>query len=63
MASKQHGRRAANAKAKTPLTELSELLAANSGAFGRRAAVVAASGGLLTAAIMPAAGQIGRAHV
>ncbi|WGP05234.1 NlpC/P60 family protein [Bacillus subtilis] len=57
MASKQHGRRAANAKAKTPLTELSELLAANSGAFGRRAAVVAASGGLLTAAIMPAAGQ------
>ena len=57
MASKQHGRRAANAKAKTPLTELSELLASNSGAFGRRAAVVAASGGLLTAAIMPAAGQ------
>ncbi|MGC2940683.1 MULTISPECIES: C40 family peptidase [unclassified Brevibacterium] len=57
MASKQHGRRAANAKAKTPLTELSELLAANSGAFGRRAAVVAASGGLLTAAVMPAAGQ------
>ncbi|WP_098730201.1 C40 family peptidase [Brevibacterium epidermidis] len=57
MASKQHGRRAANVKAKTPLTELSELLATNSGAFGRRAAVVAASGGLLTAAIMPAAGQ------
>ena len=56
MASKQHGRRAANAKAKTPLTELSELLAANSGAFGRRAAVVAASGGLLTAAVLPAAG-------
>lgn len=57
MASKQHGRRAANAKAKTPLTELSELLATNSGAFGRRAAVVAASGGLLTAAVLPAAGQ------
>ena len=57
MASKQHGRRAANVKAKTPLTELSELLASNSGTFGRRAAVVAASGGLLTAAIMPAAGQ------
>ena len=57
MASKQHGRRAANAKAKTPLTELSELLASNSGAFGRRAAVVAASGGLLTAAVLPAAGQ------
>nr|WP_245395731.1 C40 family peptidase [Brevibacterium permense] len=30
---------------------------ANSGVFGRRAAVVAASGGLLTAAVMPAAGQ------
>ncbi|SDS31094.1 NlpC/P60 family protein [Brevibacterium siliguriense] len=57
MASKQHGRRAANAKAKTPLTTLSELLASNSGAFGRRAAVVAASGGLLTAAVLPAAGQ------
>lgn len=57
MASQQHGRRAANVKAKTPLTELSELLAANSGAFGRRAAVVAASGGLLTAAVLPAAGQ------
>lgn len=57
MASKQHGRRAANVKAKTPLTELSELLASNSGAFGRRAAVVAASGGLLTAAVLPAAGQ------
>ncbi|WP_181273171.1 C40 family peptidase [Brevibacterium oceani] len=57
MAPKQHGRRAAATKAKTPLTELSELLAANSGAFGRRAAVVAASGGLLTAAVLPAAGQ------
>jgi cell wall-associated NlpC family hydrolase len=57
VASKQHGRRAAATKAKTPLTELSELLAANSGAFGRRAAVVAASGGLLTAAVLPAAGQ------
>nr|WP_276584442.1 C40 family peptidase [Brevibacterium permense] len=39
------------------MTELSDLLAANSGAFGRRAAVVAASGGLLTAAVLPAAGQ------
>ena len=57
MASQQHGRRAAATKTKTPLTELSELLAANSGAFGRRAAVVAASGGLLTAAVLPAAGQ------
>ncbi|WP_166973143.1 C40 family peptidase [Brevibacterium atlanticum] len=57
MAPKQHGRRAAATKAKTPLTELSEMLAANSGAFGRRAAVVAASGGLLTAAVLPAAGQ------
>jgi cell wall-associated NlpC family hydrolase len=57
VASKQHGRRAANVKAKTPLTELSQLLTANSGTFGRRAAVVAASGGLLTAAVLPAAGQ------
>ncbi|WGP05514.1 C40 family peptidase [Bacillus subtilis] len=57
MATKQHGRRAADAKVKTPLTELTELLNANSGVFGRRAAVVAASGGLLTAAVMPAAGQ------
>jgi cell wall-associated NlpC family hydrolase len=57
VATKQHGRRAADAKVKTPLTELTELLNANSGVFGRRAAVVAASGGLLTAAVMPAAGQ------
>ncbi|MCD1285433.1 C40 family peptidase [Brevibacterium sp. GP-SGM9] len=57
MATKQHGRRAAEAKVKTPLTELTELLNANSGVFGRRAAVVAASGGLLTAAVLPAAGQ------
>ena len=54
MATKQHGRRAADAKVKTPLTELTELLNTNSGVFGRRAAVVAASGGLLTAAVMPA---------
>ncbi|WP_209371440.1 C40 family peptidase [Brevibacterium renqingii] len=54
MARKQHGRRAAETKVKTPLTEL---LDANSGAFGRRAAVVAASGGLLTAAVLPATGQ------
>ncbi|GAA1560498.1 C40 family peptidase [Brevibacterium picturae] len=57
MAIKQHGRRAAEAKVKTPLTELTEVLNANSAVFGRRAAVVAASGGLLTAAVLPAAGQ------
>ncbi|MGO2809984.1 MAG: C40 family peptidase [Brevibacterium aurantiacum] len=57
MATKQHGRRAAEAKVKTPLTELTEILNANSAVFGRRAAVVAASGGLLTAAVLPAAGQ------
>lgn len=56
MAIKQHGRRAAASKVKTPLTELTEILNANSGVYGRRAAVVVASGGLLTAAIMPAAG-------
>ncbi|WP_350269356.1 C40 family peptidase [Brevibacterium sp. CBA3109] len=57
MAIKQHGRRAAEAKVKTPLTELTEILNANSAVFGRRAAVVAASGGLLAAAVLPAAGQ------
>ncbi|WCE39227.1 C40 family peptidase [Brevibacterium sp. BDJS002] len=57
MANKQHGRRAAEAKVKTPLTELTDILNANSAVFGRRAAVVAASGGLLTAAVLPAAGQ------
>ncbi|MBM6588994.1 NlpC/P60 family protein [Brevibacterium sp. RIT 803] len=57
MATKQHGRRAAEAKVKTPLTELTDILNANSAVFGRRAAVVAASGGLLTAAVLPAAGQ------
>nr|WP_232488773.1 C40 family peptidase [Brevibacterium antiquum] len=39
------------------MTELTDILNANSAVFGRRAAVVAASGGLLTAAILPAAGQ------
>ena len=43
MASKHHGRRAAETKVKTPLTELTELLNQNSAVFGRRAAVVAAS--------------------
>ncbi|SDS84818.1 Cell wall-associated hydrolase, NlpC family [Brevibacterium sandarakinum] len=57
MANKQHGRRAAEAKVKTPLTELTDIMSANSAVFGRRAAVVAASGGLLTAAVLPAAGQ------
>ncbi|AOP54646.1 C40 family peptidase [Brevibacterium aurantiacum] len=57
MATKKHGRRAAEAKVKTPLTELTDILNANSAVFGRRAAVVAASGGLLTAAVLPAAGQ------
>lgn len=57
MAIKQHGRRAAESKVKTPLTELTEILNANSAVFGRRAAVVAASGGLLAAAVLPAVGQ------
>ena len=48
MGNKQDCRRAAEAKVKTPLTELTEILNANSAVFGRRAAVVAASGGLLT---------------
>nr|WP_209044153.1 C40 family peptidase [Brevibacterium marinum] len=39
------------------MTELTDILNANSAVFGRRAAVVAASGGLLTAAVLPAAGQ------
>ncbi|GAA0035348.1 C40 family peptidase [Brevibacterium metallidurans] len=63
MATKHHGRRAAETKVKTPLTELTELLNANSAVFGRRAAVVAASGGLLTAAVLPAAGQAGDDNV
>ncbi|RAE52217.1 glycoside hydrolase, partial [Burkholderia multivorans] len=58
-----HGRRAAETKVKTPLTELTELLNQNSAVFGRRAAVVAASGGLLTAAVLPAAGQAGDDNV
>nr|WP_284711040.1 C40 family peptidase [Brevibacterium sp. XM4083] len=45
------------------MTELTELLNANSAVFGRRAAVVAASGGLLTAAVLPAAGQAGDDNV
>lgn len=54
MAEKKHGRRAADTRVKTPLTELTEALNANSGAMGKRAAVVAAAGGLLVTATLPA---------
>lgn len=57
MAQKKHGRRAADTRVKTPLTELTEALGANSGAVGRRAAVVAAAGGLVLTAGIPAVGQ------
>lgn len=52
---KQHGRRAAANRVKTPLTELTESLSANSGTVGRRAAVVAAAGGLLASVGVPSA--------
>lgn len=54
MADKKHGRRAADTRVKTPLTELTEALNAHSGAMGKRAAVVAAAGGLLVTATLPA---------
>ena len=57
MAQKKHGRRAASTPVKTPLTELTEALSANSGVVGRRAAVVAAAGGLMATAVLPAATQ------
>lgn len=55
MAVKTRGRRRADAPVKTPLTELTDVLAANSGAVGRRAAVVAAAGGLMAAVALPTA--------
>ncbi|MCQ9369101.1 C40 family peptidase [Brevibacterium sp. 91QC2O2] len=55
MANKTHGRRRANTRAKTPLTELADALSANTGVVGRRAAVVAAAGGLAVAAGLPTA--------
>lgn len=57
MAPKTHGRRAASTPVKTPLTELTEALSANSGTVGRRAAVVAAAGGLIAAVGLPTANQ------
>ena len=42
---------------KTPLTELTDALSANYGVVGRRAAVVAAAGGLVVTATLPAMGQ------
>ncbi|MGW9825362.1 peptidoglycan DL-endopeptidase CwlO [Brevibacterium pityocampae] len=57
MAQKKHGRRAASTPVKTALTELTEALSANSGVVGRRAAVVAAAGGLMATAVLPAATQ------
>ena len=53
MAVKKRGRRAADTKVKTPLTEITEALSANSGALGKRAAVAAAAGGLVIAAVAP----------
>jgi cell wall-associated NlpC family hydrolase len=53
---RQHGRRAADTRVKTPLTELTESLSANYGVVGRRAAVVAAAGGLVVTATLPAMG-------
>lgn len=53
MAGKKLGRHASDARVKTPLTELTEALNANSGAMGKRAAVVAAAGGLLVTATLP----------
>ncbi|MYM19979.1 glycoside hydrolase [Brevibacterium sp. 5221] len=55
MAQKQHGRRAADSRVKTPLSELTEALSANSGSVGRRAAVAVAAGGLLTSVALPTA--------
>ena len=53
MAVKKRGRRAADTKVKTPLTEITEALSANSGALGKRVAVAAAAGGLVIAAVAP----------
>ena len=53
MTVKKRGRRAADTKVKTPLTEITEALSANSGALGKRAAIAAATGGLLVAAVIP----------
>lgn len=53
MAGKKMGRHASDARVKTPLTELTEALNTNSGAMGKRAAVVAAAGGLLVTATLP----------
>lgn len=61
MAVKTRGRRRANGPAKTPLTELTDALAANSGAVGRRAAVVAAAGGLMAAVALPTANSAAEA--
>ena len=53
MAGKKMGRHGSDARVKTPLTELTETLNANSGAMCKRAAVVAAAGGLLVTATLP----------
>ena len=57
MATRKHGRRAADTRVKTPLTELTDALSADYGVVGRRAAVVAAAGGLVVTATLPAMGQ------
>lgn len=61
MSQKQHGRRAAETRVKTPLSELTEALSASSGSVGRRAAVAVAAGGLLTSIAVPTAASASKA--
>ncbi len=59
MAQKKHGRRAADTKVRTPLSDLTDLLRSDSNVLGKRAAVAAAGAGLALSVAVPTVSEAG----
>lgn len=59
MAQKKRGRRAADTKVRTPLSDLTDLLRSDSNVLGKRAAVAAAGAGLALSVAVPTVSEAG----
>lgn len=59
MAQKKRGRRAADTKVRTPLSDLTDLLRSDSNVLGKRAAVAAAGAGLALSVAVPTVSETG----
>ena len=59
MAQKKRGRRAADTKVRTPLSDLTDLLRSDSNVIGKRAAVAAAGAGLALSVAVPTVSEAG----